>query len=371
LTALLDGNNPPVADPVVAFVRELPTDRVTLDSSLLEKLPHLLAAHDEASLRLLTRFLTLVQQDGLTAPPSLLLATLKRNEAPEKARVLALELLAPLLKDDPSWPDLLEGLFTDSSNLVRSSARELLFASDPDRAIAKLGGLLNDEGASRRDKQLTLQTLAKLNTAQAREIIKEALSRLSSRQVDPGLALDIVTAAETAGLPLDAFRQLLPQDDPDAEWQLLCREGGDIALGKKVFYEHGAAQCQRCHTMHGTGGEVGPELGAIGKKHDATYLLRSLIDPGADIAPGYGLGTIKLKDGTEIGGNFLPDDADGNVRIQFGETIKTIPSEEVVSKSQPLSAMPPMTSLLTKKEMRNLVAFLASCQKDRTEEKHK
>ena len=100
--------------------------------------------------------------------------------------------------------------------------------------------------------------------------------------------------------------------------------------------------------MHGVGGKVGPELGAIGKSHDAAYLLRSLIDPGEEIAPGYGLGTIKLKNGKEISGNFLPDDADGNAVISFGEITKVIKKSEIASKSKPLSAMPPMNALTWK-----------------------
>ena len=371
LTALLDWNNPPVADPVVAFVRDLPDDRIKLDSGILEQLAKILAAKDEDSKGLVSRLLTLIGQDELKANSGSLFALLNNQELDAKPRAQALRLLHPLEKAKSSWPAVLEVLFSDSENLVRSTARELLFEVDPDRAIAKLGHLLSDDKALPADKQTTLKTLAKFKTANSRAIIARALDRLTARKVDPALALDIVKAAEALGLSLDSYRASFPENDPLAEWNLLCESGGDVRLGKKVFYEHGAAQCQRCHTMHGVGGDVGPELGAIGKKHDASYLLRSLINPGAEIAPGYGLGTIKLKNGSEIGGNFLPDDADGNAVINFGDITKTIKKSEIASKSKPLSAMPPMTALLTKEETRDLVAYLASCQKDKTEDNHK
>ena len=282
-----------------------------------------------------------------------------------------MKLLASLKESNPTWPLTLQKLFADKSEKVRSMARELLFKNDPNRATAQLGNLLTSEDATLKEKQLTLQTLTKLKTPKAKEIIKVALDQLTAGKAESGLALDIVTAAETVALSLDKFRGSLAKNDPNAEWNLLCREGGDVNLGKKVFYEHGAAQCQRCHTMHGVGGDVGPELGAIGKNHDSAYLLRSLVNPGAEVAAGYGLGTITLKDGTEISGNFMPDDADGNAIIKFAETKKVIKKSDIAKKSKPVSAMPPMNGLLSKQEARDLVAFLVSCKKDKTDEGHK
>ncbi len=155
----------------------------------------------------------------------------------------------------------------------------------------------------------------------------------------------------------------------------------DIEQGREIstramfqsltFYEHGAAQCQRCHAMHGTGGNVGPELGAIGKSFDRAYLLRSLIDPGADIAVGYGIGSVTLKDGSMISGIFMADDAEGNVVIKVGEKTQTINKSTIASKNKPLSGMPPMTALLSKEEARNLVAYLYSCKENKIDDEHK
>ncbi len=371
LVALLQWNSPPVADPVVGFVRGLPANRVSLKSSVLEQLPALMAAKDEDSRRLLPRLLTLIDQDQLKVESDFLLAVLRNDQVSGDARADALKLLAPGQEDQKAWSSVLASFFQDPDEKVRSTARELLFQSDPGQALASLGNLLSDPGASLADKQVTLETLARLETPKAKSFIADALARLTARTAHPGLALDIVRAAEKTGVSLDGFRASLPADDPDAEWKLFCQTGGNIERGRKVFYEHGAAQCQRCHAMHGDGGNVGPELGAIGRNHDAAYLLRALIQPGSEIAPGYGLGTITLKDGTAISGNFLPDDIDGNAVIQFGETTKTIPKANIASKTTPLSAMPPMSALLSKEETRDLVAFLVSCQKDKTEENHK
>lgn len=371
IIALLEWNSPPVPDPVTGFARTLPDNRVKLDSSIVEELNGLLDGKDENSIKLISRALTLSEQDKMPLGEARLTRYLKSEKSPEEARVKSMELLAPLKKADSTWPLTLQELFADKSDKVRSMARELLFKVDPDRATAQLGNLLSSQDATLKEKQLTLQTLTKLNTSKAKEMIQTALDQLTARKTEAGLALDIVTAAEAVELPFDKFRASLAKDDPHAEWNLLCSEGGDVKLGKKVFYEHGAAQCQRCHTMHGVGGDVGPELGAIGKKHDAAYLLRSLINPGAEVADGYGMGTITLKDGTEIGGNFLPDDKDGNAVIKFAETTKVIKKSDIANKSKPISAMPPMNALLSKQEARDLVAFLVACKKDKTDDGHK
>jgi quinoprotein glucose dehydrogenase len=371
LIALLEWNNPPVPDPVTGFARTLPKNRIKLDTSIIKDLKGLIDGVDKNSIDLIPRALILSEQDQIPLGELRLTRYLKNENFPEEARVKSMKLLASLKESNPTWPLTLQKLFADKSEKVRSMARELLFKNDPNRATAQLGNLLTSEDATLKEKQLTLQTLTKLKTPKAKEIIKVALDQLTAGKAESGLALDIVTAAETVALSLDKFRGSLAKNDPNAEWNLLCRDGGDVNLGKKVFYEHGAAQCQRCHTMHGVGGDVGPELGAIGKNHDSAYLLRSLVNPGAEVAAGYGLGTITLKDGTEISGNFMPDDADGNAIIKFAETKKVIKKSDIAKKSKPVSAMPPMNGLLSKQEARDLVAFLVSCKKDKTDEGHK
>ena len=99
-------------------------------------------------------------------------------------------------------------------------------------------------------------------------------------------------------------------------------------------------------------GTLAPSLEPSGKiTIPPTYCVQ-LVNPGAEVAAGYGLGTITLKDGTEISGNFMPDDADGNAIIKFAETKKVIKKSDIAKKSKPVSAMPPMNGLLSKQEAR-------------------
>ena len=45
--------------------------------------------------------------------------------------------------------------------------------------------------------------------------------------------------------------------------------------------------CVGCHQLDGKGGQVGPPLDGIGRRHDATYIRRAILMPNAEIARGY------------------------------------------------------------------------------------
>ena len=64
---------------------------------------------------------------------------------------------------------------------------------------------------------------------------------------------------------------------------------GDAAAGEKFFF--GAGNCSSCHTVAGRGGSSGPDLSGIARQLTLPELEESLTDPGARIAPGYGVST--------------------------------------------------------------------------------
>ncbi|HVD04482.1 MAG TPA: c-type cytochrome [Gemmatimonadaceae bacterium] len=45
--------------------------------------------------------------------------------------------------------------------------------------------------------------------------------------------------------------------------------------------------CVGCHQLEGKGGQVGPPLDGMGRRHDATYIRRAILMPNAEIAKGY------------------------------------------------------------------------------------
>ena len=105
-----------------------------------------------------------------------------------------------------------------------------------------------------------------------------------------------------------------------------------------------------------------PNLKGIGSKRDREYLLRSLVDPGADIAEGYGITTVTLNNGDSLTAQ-LGKETDAGIELILtdGETME-IPHSDIASRTAPMSSMPPMALILNKRELRDLVAYLASLQ---------
>ncbi|MFT5469395.1 MAG: putative membrane-bound dehydrogenase-like protein [Verrucomicrobiales bacterium] len=61
----------------------------------------------------------------------------------------------------------------------------------------------------------------------------------------------------------------------------------NLENGKKIFNEHAAVACIRCHMLDGKGGPVGPPLDGIAGRKERDYLVQSLTDPQAVIAEGF------------------------------------------------------------------------------------
>lgn len=53
--------------------------------------------------------------------------------------------------------------------------------------------------------------------------------------------------------------------------------------------------CSSCHSLHGSGGAVGPALDGVGKKYDAAWMDKWLIDPAA-VKPGTAMPKLPMSD---------------------------------------------------------------------------
>ena len=80
--------------------------------------------------------------------------------------------------------------------------------------------------------------------------------------------------------------------------------------------------------------------------------MESMINPGAKIAPGYGVVSITPKDGKIIAGKLMKED-DTRMEIADLATGKTrsYPRAEIQSSAIPLTTMPPMGVMLNKQDV--------------------
>src|SRR5690606_7449426 len=105
------------------------------------------------------------------------------------------------------------------------------------------------------------------------------------------LMLDIVEAlrARSAANSELAAKLARYETTPAAATHAELLAGGNTFAGREIVLNHLNANCTACHSVEdASGSQVGPLLRTVGSRYDAAYLLESLLDPSATIAPGYG-----------------------------------------------------------------------------------
>jgi putative heme-binding domain-containing protein len=132
---------------------------------------------------------------------------------------------------------------------------------------------------------------------------------------------------------------------------------GDAKAGAAVYESTG---CAVCHTIGGRGGFLGPDLTDVGSKRAARHLRESILNPNADIPLEYRTVELVPSSGRSVRGIHLNED-EYSVHLRDGAGIvrSFLKSELKEVKLPRESSMPAYTSL-SKTELENLVAYLAS-----------
>ncbi|MBX9622488.1 MAG: c-type cytochrome, partial [Gemmataceae bacterium] len=142
----------------------------------------------------------------------------------------------------------------------------------------------------------------------------------------------------------------------------LAKRAGDAARGERVWKESlaGAAQCAKCHTVRGVGGQVGPDLSMIGVKGSRENLFESILNPSKAIADQYVQNQVTTAAGVTVTGLVVAE-ADGGVTVRDANGKDTvIPRDEVESRKKiAISIMPEdVVGALTEDELVDLVSYL-------------
>ena len=141
-----------------------------------------------------------------------------------------------------------------------------------------------------------------------------------------------------------------------AEWLA----GGDAARGRRLFAEKSDWGCMRCHKLGGVGGDVGPELGGIGKRLGREQVMESILYPNRRIAAGYETVVLTLDDGETVSG-VVRREGGGEVVLGMADGGETrVPSGKIRARDRAMSAMPEgLGDLMTRGELRDLVEALS------------
>jgi len=285
----------------------------------------------------------------------------KAASQPEEVRSAALAAMFEL--DSDQILEALEWIMEGNNRNLRQEAQFYLVNMDTDEE--NIAGILASvlQKGTLDEKQNALINIASLSGETAQNILQEWLGQLKSGDIEPELELDVIMAIEKSGFEdlkneLAGYESQLKEESPLALYDP-AMYGGDPEKGGIVFYKHQAAQCIKCHQINGQGGQVGPDLTQIGNKLDRKQLLTSLIAPSKRIAPGYGIVTLTLNDGKTIAGTIMGEnEKEVALKTATGET-QSIAVTDIRERKDAPSSMPRMDLILTKAEIRDLVAYLA------------
>jgi putative heme-binding domain-containing protein len=131
---------------------------------------------------------------------------------------------------------------------------------------------------------------------------------------------------------------------------------GDPVAGRVVFRN----LCAQCHTLHGEGTAVGPDLTSNGRG-SFDQVLASVFDPSLVIGESYRTTTVVTEGGRNLTGLVAEDGAERVVLALPGGGREVIPRNEVKSvRAGGLSMMPEgIENLLSRRELADLFAYLA------------
>jgi putative membrane-bound dehydrogenase-like protein len=215
-----------------------------------------------------------------------------------------------------------------------------------------------------REQQKMLEVLGKMEADKTQVILSGLIDQLKDKKLSPNLSLELKEAVDASGVA--ALKEKMASLKPTASVLDEYAEtlfGGNRFAGRNIFLNNSTAQCVRCHAINNTGGAVGPSLTHIGDALTREQLLQALVEPSVRIAPGFGMVTLTLKDGQTVNGTLAKETAEElTINTSDAEPL-VIPVARIAKRENMPSGMPPMGSLMSKREIRDVIEFLANLKK--------
>jgi quinoprotein glucose dehydrogenase len=360
LKAALDWNGSSRRDRVLGDFRPLQEPRADVAPALRSHLAELLERAPDAVREAAAQ---VCGKHGVKEAVPLLRALVADGRG-SRARRAALRALDAL--GDEKLPESQGIAARDPDPVLRKVAIEMLVPRDPAAAVKALDALLL--GAPPREQQGAFEVLGRIETPAADALLVRELDRLQAGGVAPEVQLDLLEVARQRKSPvvterLQRYLKSLPSDDPLAEYRAALH-GGDKEKGDELFWNSPVAICTKCHAIDGSGGEAGPDLGKLSERMTREQMLEAIVLPNQTITPGFATLTVTLQDGAEQSGLLLAEDAT-SVTLQTAAGEKLVFDKRTIkSRGEAVSAMPPMGLVLGKRELRDLIEYLADL-KDR------
>jgi quinoprotein glucose dehydrogenase len=300
---------------------------------------------------------------GVPQASSLLFAQL-RSDSSSDVRVAALRALQALKV--PNTHEIMKVAVADTHPDVRRAALGMLPSLPLSDAVKvqSLEAVIRNGSVS--DQQAGFEVLGTLKSSDAEKLLASFFDELVAGKVATAVQLDLVDAMQASGSAslderLQAYQKARSAESLTMAFRGALLAGGSASRGRETFVENPAAGCTRCHAVRNAGSDVGPNLTGVATRLTREQLLESLLEPSARIAPGYGTVGIMLKNGQRIDGT-LREETDTHVVMLAGTPPeeRRIARSEIAGRTNPVSAMPPVGLIVKPRDVRDLVAYLAT-----------
>jgi putative membrane-bound dehydrogenase-like protein len=214
----------------------------------------------------------------------------------------------------------------------------IAFVKDPSASKAMLGFASAD---SPMREQATLWLLNRMSGDWAEYGLRPELKAAGIYDPDAITLKEIVTPAPAENLPELSVDEIV-------------KLTGDAARGKTT-----AARCLMCHSVGGTGAELGPALDGWGRGKAADVIATAIVRPSAEIAQGFDGWELKTKDGLTIQG-LLIKQGDPLMMRSMGGVTQIIPADRVATRRRMKESLMMSGAQLglTPQDVADLVAFL-------------
>jgi putative heme-binding domain-containing protein len=143
---------------------------------------------------------------------------------------------------------------------------------------------------------------------------------------------------------------------PEAPGQ--AASAGDAGRGRDFVMEGG--DCLTCHRIGNVGSRLGPDLSRIGLVRRAAELLRSLLDPAAEIEPGNRFYTVTPRVGEPVTGRLLNHDTFSVQLMDADGQLRSFQKSALRAFGFAAAPMPSYRDSLDADQLADVVSYLVS-----------
>ena len=276
-------------------------------------------------------------------------------------------------KQDAVWSAVKSELAKDGAEAWSPEVERIAWLLHPASAVQEFLDRAASSKVSQASRSLAVESLSFVETKEAAlAMIKLSVAGSPSASEAKGWALmrmtgswaafDIRKELKNAGV-YDADKVVVTPIEvplapaPTYTEQDVLAKTGDVAKGAAL-----AQSCIMCHQLNGNGPAYGPELKGWASRQSREALVRSIVNPSADIALGYEGTTVKLKGSGSIDGRLLSN-GDPLVITSTGGLTQLVPKSQVTGRQVKMDRSLMLSSQqlgLGAQDVADIAAYLAT-----------